>query len=190
MFNWSPQQMLLSALFLLFAITARADRGDHHLSQLMEHPHTHGQGELMVKVEGKQLWIDLVTPAFNLFGFESNPDAMQDKLKLLQAKALLEDPSALFEIPVNADCWLRNMEFRGELMGKPLSVPSRALEAGHSDIHLHYRYECSNPGFARQINILLFNAYAGFEQINAYWITEQRDGSQQLTPVSRRLLLK
>jgi hypothetical protein len=72
--------------------------------------HQHGVAALNVAVEGESLYLELLTPAANLVGFEHAPRGPQQHAAVAAAEAALRDGAALLRPSQAARCRQREAE--------------------------------------------------------------------------------
>lgn len=175
--------------------------------------HVHGEAELKVVLSGKDLVIDLDSPAMNVFGFEHNPNTDEQKATVAKKEKLLGDAAALFGIK-GGDCSLKEAD-----VDMPFDEDNAELDAHkhaddehkhddhqdddkhghddhehdgeiHSDVEATYNYECQAPEKLTEIQVKLFDTFKGFDKLNAEWVAGDKQGAQTLTKGSQKLLLK
>ena len=68
--------------------------------------HEHGMAHLNVAVEGADLYLEFISPAANIVGFEHPPRTDAQKTTVRKAIATLKDGEALIILPAGAQCRL------------------------------------------------------------------------------------
>lgn len=121
--------------------------------------HEHGVASLNVALDGQTLEIQLQSPAMNLVGFEHEAKSEADKAKVTAARQHLEQPQALFALPIEAKCTLQEAELDSPLFADH-AHEEHADEHGHSDIDASYRFACTNAGALQSLQ--LGNFFASF----------------------------
>ena len=111
------RRLLLALPFAMLplAVAHAADEHDHEHGSLGAHEH--GVGRLNAALDGKTLELELESPAMNLVGFEHVATSDADKAKVAAARAQLEKPLALFNLPKAAGCVVENQELESPLFG-------------------------------------------------------------------------
>lgn len=71
--------------------------------------HQHGVAELTVVLEGRMLYLELISPLDNLVGFEHAPANETQRGALADAERLLLDSEAVFALPPEAGCVIREV---------------------------------------------------------------------------------
>ena len=146
---------LLLALLPL-AVVHAAQAHDHEHGSLA--PHEHGVGTLNVALDDNTLELDLDSPAMNLVGFEHAATTDADKASVAAAKARLENPLTLFNLPPAAKCVVEAQELNSPLFDPaPEEGASKAkTEHHHSDVEAHYAFTCAEPGQLKNLDLGTF----------------------------------
>ena len=177
-------------LALPFALTMPfAAAGEHHHHDHPDAPaslgsHEHGAAELDAVLDGSILEIELRSPAINLLGFEHAPRDVADQRTLAETQAQLQQPDALFGLPVAARCTLDEARLES-----PLFSDDAHEHSAHNDIHAHYRYRCNAPQALQSLDLqALFEAFPGTEKVQAQVVgpngqqgTQLRAGQARIT---------
>src|SRR5690606_21837304 len=103
------RHLLLALPFALLPVIAHANEHhhhDHHDEHASLGSHEHGVAQLDAALEGNVLEIELRSPAINLLGFEHAANSAEDKRKVADARAQLEQPNRLFGLSAEAGCKL------------------------------------------------------------------------------------
>lgn len=167
------RHLLLALPFALLPVIAHANEyhhHDHHDEHASLGSHEHGVAQLDAALEGTVLEIELRSPAINLLGFEHAANSAEDKRKVADARAQLEQPNRLFGLSAEAGCKLDEARLESPLLaGKGHEHEHEQHDAGtHSDVHAHYRYDCSTPDALTGLDLrALFEAFPGTEKIQA-----------------------
>lgn len=175
-------------LALPFALTMPFAAGephhhDHPAEQASLGSHEHGAAELDAALDGTLLEIELRSPAINLLGFEHRPDSPADKRTLSETRARLQQPDALFGLPASARCTLDAAR-----LASPLFGDAAHHHPAHSDIHVHYRYNCEAPDALPGLDLQgLFEAFPGTEKIQAQVIGPNGQQGRQLRTGQARI---
>lgn len=133
------RRLLLALPFAMLplAVAHAADEHDHEHGSLGAHEH--GVGRLNAALDGKTLELELESPAMNLVGFEHVATSDADKAKVAAARARLEQPLALFNLPKAAGCVVENQELESPLFGdKPDADDDHDEDAKDEDGHEHH----------------------------------------------------
>src|SRR5690606_22735355 len=146
------RHLLLALPFALLPAIPHADEHhhhDHHDEHASLGSHEHGVAQLDAALEGTVLEIELRSPAIHLVGFEHAANSAEDKRTVADARAQLEQPGRLFRLSAEAGCKLDEARLESPLFagkGHEHEHEHEQHDAGtHSDVHAHYRYDCSTP---------------------------------------------
>ena len=189
---------LLALLALPFALlplhAAQAANHEHsHAHAHEEHAsldaHEHGVASLNVALDGQTLEIQLQSPAMNLVGFEHEAKSDADKAKVAAARQHLEQPQALFALPIEAKCALQDSELDSPLFGGHAhDEHEHADEHGHSDIDASYRFACANAEALQTLELgSFFGTFPGTEKLEVQLIGPSGQQGAELTPSNSRL---
>ena len=186
---------LLALPFALLPLhAAQAANHEHsHAHAHEEHAsldaHEHGVASLNVALDGQTLEIQLQSPAMNLVGFEHEAKSDADKAKVAAARQHLEQPQALFALPIEAKCTLQDSELDSPLFGGHAhDEHEHADEHGHSDIDASYRFACANAEALQTLELgSFFGTFPGTEKLEVQLIGPSGQQGAELTPSNSRL---
>ena len=173
---------------------AIAEETHHHEA------HVHGEAELQIVLEGQALQIQLKSPAANLVGFEHAPRNDEQKDKVKDAQAALNDAGALFSF-TNADCTLSSQESDfGDLVEESHDDhhdeddhdshhedehdshhDDDEHDESHTEITSTYRFECDDAENLTGLSTTLTSRFEGMETVNVQWIVSSRQGAAELS---------
>ena len=186
--------LLALPLALLPLHAAQAANHEHsHAHAHEEHAsldaHEHGVASLNVALDGQTLEIQLQSPAMNLVGFEHEAKSDADKAKVAAARQHLEQPQALFALPIEAKCALQDSELDSPLFGGHAHEEhEHADEHGHSDIDASYRFACANAEALQTLELgSFFGTFPGTEKLEVQLIGPSGQQGAELTPSNSRL---
>ena len=172
------RRLLLALPFAILplAVAHAGDEHDHEHGSLGAHEH--GVGRLNAALDGKTLALELQSPAMNLVGFEHAATSDADKAKVAAARALLEQPLALFNLPKAAGCVVENQELESPLFGDtPDADDDHDKDAkdehhhDHSEIHAHYQFTCATPDALKTLDLAnIFNSFPATQKIQVQLI--------------------
>ena len=165
------RRLLLALPFAMLplAVAHAADEHDHEHGSLGAHEH--GVARLNAALDGQTLELELDSPAMNLVGFEHVATSDADKAKVDAARARLEQPLALFNLPKAAGCVVENQELESPLFGdKPDADDDHDEDTkdeeghehhhDHSEIHARYQFTCATPTALKSLD--LANIFTSF----------------------------
>ena len=68
--------------------------------------HIHGAGDLNIAIDGNKIAMELITPGYDITGFEYKASTEAEKAAVAKAIGQLEDGNALFQFSAGANCAL------------------------------------------------------------------------------------
>ena len=101
-------------LFTASALASDADKKEHR----QHGAHEHGSAKLTIVSEGKELLIELDSPAANILGFEHAPENDQQKALIVQARDSLSNINNIVTLPATSECVLEHVEIKGALFSQ------------------------------------------------------------------------
>lgn len=194
--------LLLSLALIASEVTADHTHGHEHDDQTRRHDaHVHGIAVLNLALEGREVHIELDSPAANIAGFEHAPASDADHAALDRAAAALKDGDRLFRFNAEAGCRMENAAFASALLDEGQgrqadahtgdhargALPGHrrddhAREGGtHADIQAAYRFACDQPGRLAQLAVELFDAFPQLEKLKMHYVIERSQGAAELT---------
>ncbi|WP_460112012.1 DUF2796 domain-containing protein [Pseudomonas sp. H3_D04] len=190
------RRLLLALPFALLPLTVAhaAEEHDHDHEHGSLSAHEHGVGRLNAALDGQTLELELESPAMNLVGFEHAATTDADKAKVAAARAQLEKPLALFNLPKAAGCVVATKELESPLFGdKPDADDDHDAKDehhhDHSEIHAHYQFTCSAPGALKTLDLAnIFNTFPATQKIQVQLISPS--GQQGVEVTAKAAALK
>ena len=158
--------------------------------------HVHGVAALNVALDGEALYLEFLSPAVNLVGFEHAPADAAERALVQEAQTSLSRPEVLFVLPEAAGCELADADI--ETPWTPAAAgshgapgPAAGAEAGHAgdhaDVHAGYRFVCSRPGGIGALEVPLFDRFPMTRRLEVQYVVSGTQGAAVLTPDRRRL---
>jgi hypothetical protein len=159
--------------------------------------HVHGVSQLNLAVEGKDVEIELVSPASDIVGFEHAPETASDKATVKKASDLLGNGAAIFLFPDDARCGLKETAVRSTLdaarephgEGHTHGKKEERGHQMHAEYHVHYHFQCANPAALTHVDVKLFEHFTAMRELEVQTLTAKGQSAQELTPESPRLKL-
>ncbi|WEK09392.1 MAG: DUF2796 domain-containing protein [Candidatus Pseudomonas colombiensis] len=181
------RRLLLALPFALLplAIAQAAETHDHEHEHGSLGAHEHGVARLNAALDGKNLELELESPAMNLVGFEHAASTDADKAKVAAARVQLEQPLALFSLPKGAGCVVAKQELESPLFGdKPDAddhdhddddhdedADGHEHHHEHSEIHAHYQFTCATPAALKNLDLgQVFKTFPATQKIQVQLI--------------------
>ncbi|WP_290703131.1 DUF2796 domain-containing protein [Amphritea sp.] len=188
-------RFLSGMLLLLTAQIVTAEGFERQLES-----HVHGKASMNVVLEGKELGIELKTPAANILGFEYAAETDQQKQALVAAVSKLKTPEDFILLSEEAVCQLVLVDVDSSLLG----TDSHSSESGHehehehehehgdehegtshSDFELSYQFHCQNPKALRGFSLELFQTYPLMKHLVVQSISPAGQNYQELNADNR-----
>ncbi len=168
--------------------------------------HVHGEAELNIVFESRELLMELESPSFNLVGFEHEPKSL-DQYKLVENTIeSLKDFRRIASISPEADC---------KLIDASISTTMKGLGDGHNEHHedehhedehhedehqhsakeIHsefsatYSLRCDKPENLKSIQLEIFSTFELMEEIAVQMIIQGKQGFAELNPDNPNLKL-
>ncbi|MVW89594.1 DUF2796 domain-containing protein [Pseudomonas sp. PB101] len=190
------RRLLLALPFAMLPLTVAHAATEHDHEHASLGAHEHGVGRLNAALDGKTLELELESPAMNLVGFEHVASSDADKAKVAAARALLEQPLALFNLPKAAGCVVENQELESPLFGDAPDADDDHDEDAkdehhhdHSEIHAHYQFTCATPAALKTLDLAnIFNSFPATQKIQVQLIGPS--GQQGVEVKSKSAALK
>ena len=189
------RRLLLALPFALLPLTVAHAANEHDHDHDHEHgslgAHEHGVGRLNAALDGQTLELELESPAMNLVGFEHAATTDADKAKVAAARAQLEKPLALFNLPAAAGCKVVSQELESPLFGDKPDADDHDDDAGkdshehhhdHSEIHAHYQFSCATPGALKTLDLAtVFSTFPATQKIQVQLISASGQQGTEVT---------
>ena len=157
----------------------------HHTSS----PHVHGAAELLIVQDGKQLEIELRSPAANLLGFEHHPKTKAQHDKLNKLSATLAEGAELFQFAPSSCQLLSHSTDLGTLDAGEQNAGDHLDDHGdHSDIKAHYRYHCGAA--VQSLHSDVASRYPGLDTVRVQWVVNGRQGAATLDNSHRNVIFR
>jgi hypothetical protein len=150
--------------------------------------HQHGLLRLDIAVEARKLSLQVESPLDNLVGFERAPRNEAERKRVDAALAKLKAGQALFSIDPAAQCILAKVELTSAAL--KLGAPEPASKSGeHADIDAVFEFDCQDAARAAFIDVGLFAAFVGMQQIDVQVATPTGQRKQTLKRPAQRVAL-
>jgi hypothetical protein len=198
------RRLLLALPFALLPLAVAHAHDDHAEEHASLGTHEHGVGRLNAALDGTALELELENPSMNLVGFEHMAKTAGDQATVAGARASLEKPLSLFNLPAGANCTVDKVELHSPLFGdKPEADDDHdedhdehAKDEGdehehehhHSEIHASYALTCTEPSKLSTLDLApLFKRFPSLHQVQTQLIGPNGQQGAELTEKSPRL---
>jgi hypothetical protein len=192
--------------FNLFSIQAAELR--HHEA------HEHGVAHLNVALEGNDLYVEFISPAANIVGFEHHPSteeqtsAVEKAMETLKAGEILfvtspAAKSSLVAATVNTDIEDHSEHESESTHVHDQNEDSQDVESEkhghheehheddehgrHSDFKAEYHFVCKQPGKLAHMDVMLFSKFPGIEHIEVQLLTASKQTALKLTAANNKI---
>ncbi len=140
--------------------------------------HEHGVAELSVAWSDGVLIVDLISPTFNIFGFEKEPSTDEERSLVTDRTDALTQPGV---ITLNAEA--------GCELADDVSTEVE-FEGSHAELTASWMFNCDSLDEIRQLDTaMLFAEFPNLEDIDAQWVSPVGQSAAELSPASTVLSL-
>lgn len=177
---------------------------------MSQEAHVHGVAQVFIAQEGSELQWEFHTPAYNLLGFEHEPQSEHEKTKMAELNSHLTDMPLL----LLANCHEQAREVSlpwGEAKTKKSDHAHdhhKHHQHDHQHAHNHHhghdhesehhndhadvsvtgRFHCSQP--VASVELPLLTHFIGIEQLQVIWFTDDGQRSETLQRPTTRVNLR
>jgi hypothetical protein len=137
--------------------------------------HVHGHGLLNIAIEGKKMSMELRVSAADVVGFEHEPETGEQRAALGEAQARLANGAVLFAPDRKAGCELDRVKVSRDAghehhdhEDKSSASGEEKAEAGHSELHGEYTFNCASPS---RLTSMTFDYFKQFPNAQALTVT-------------------
>ena len=175
--------------------------------------HEHGVAHMNVAFEDNHLYIEFISPAANIVGFEHHPRTEEQKAAVNEAIKTLKDGKTLFILPPGAGGRLdksvvdtgieidadhesedTHRHEHGEMRKKTDEDESGHEEhhdadkhERHSEFKVEYHFICEKPKKLVHFDVMLFRVFPGIEHIEVQLLTQRKQSAFELTAKKNRI---
>jgi hypothetical protein len=166
--------------------------------------HVHGEGKLNIALAGKELHMELESPAANLVGFEHAPGNAEQKEAVHKAEERLKAGETLFVLTKQAKCKLVAAKVEQDMLKNEHNDEEdhdhddhdehdhhddHEGESTHSEFHAQYQFACEKPEKLKDLDVKIFSAFSGFEKIDVQMLTPKGQTAVTLTAKKHQIEL-
>jgi len=124
---------------------------EHEKRQLDSHEH--GVSTLKIAIEGKELNMELESPANDIIGFEHAPENKNQRDAIKNALSQLKNTKGIFLTSSDAECTIINVSGEFE------------VDKDHAGFHVKWKIKCSNPEKIKTLTTTFFKLFPKAEEI-------------------------
>ena len=158
--------------------------------------HVHGEAELTLAIEANKLFINFLTPADSLLGFEHKAETADQIKKIEDVRVKLSQIDTILTLS-KLECELSNNENNlNTLLAKEphLGLVEHKHEhhdhVKHTELSFSYTLMCEKLSEMNTATINLFEQFEEIKKIRTLWISEKGQGAVTLTPNNNTLKWK
>lgn len=158
-------------------------------------PHVHGEAEMAIVIENDAVSVSLMSPMYNITGFEHAPETDAQRVTLQSALSTLADGSQLFEVNETAGC-VQSFEHNNLSDEKAHHETEHEDETDHDDgdhdhkdLEADYEFTCSHASKLKSVHVGLFDHFENLHTINTVLMRNGRQAAVKLTPSNAILTL-
>lgn len=141
--------------------------------------HEHGVAELTVAWDGGDVVVDFISPTYNIFGFEYEPESDED-IAVAEEQTAMLTAAENFAINAEAAC-----SPNGDV------TTDIEYEGSHAEITASWLFTCENPDELSQIDTAaLFAKFPNLEDVDAQWASADTQSAAELVASATVLVLE
>jgi hypothetical protein len=180
--------------------------------------HEHGVAHMNVAFEGNELYIELISPAANIVGFEHQPRTQEQRAAVNAAIKKLEAGEKIFAFPsdvgerlvkskthtdINKDSGHESDKTKSHEHDEITRDAGNEAEKNgheehqqgdeherHSEFKAEYHFVCKNPEKLVYVDVMLFSIFPGIEHIEVQLLTGTKQTAMELTAAKKKILFK
>jgi hypothetical protein len=153
--------------------------------------HEHGKVTINAAVDGKDLVIELDSPAVNVVGFEHEPRTDAERAAVRDASDLLKSGRGLFGTPPQALCTFRTTDLKAPRWEPSHSEPGKHDEQEHhADYEARFTYRCEAPEHLAWLEPLLVDKLRKVTEVHVNVATAAGQRSESVTTGHARVALR
>lgn len=153
------------------------------------HAHVHGQIQLGVAVDGKQVSVDIITPLESLLGFEHAPQIAAQKKRAADWTQRLREGHSLLRFTPEAQCKLLTADLEAPVLGLGKPAASGSHGQDHADLEGQWTFECAAPEALRALEVSFFQLSPHARVVEVQWVKGHKQGKQTLKRPQSRISL-
>lgn len=162
--------------------------------------HTHGLAEITLAIEGDEVDVELQSPAANIVGFEHIASTPEQRGLVDKASLILKSPNKLFSF-FGTSCELKASEIDiSDLLGDEVHgseenghdhlAHDKLGHETHSEVSANYQFYCEQGPKLTAITLNFLEYFSGIETLHIAWVTDNHQGSVELTDGSNTVYLR
>lgn len=180
-----PALLVAAAAACTLAPSAFAQGAARHADS-----HVHGHAQLVIVLTGKELSVELQSPAVNLLGFEHAASTAAERKTVGDAQAAASKPDALIAPPAAAQC--RLVSAKADFgAGHADHAHDNHGHGGHThrDLSATQTFTCARPERLNRLEATALVTFPGITALDATYLGPSRQASRRLDRSTRTLPL-
>lgn len=149
-------------------------------------PHEHGHGTLNLAIEGSSVKMELEVPGADIVGFEHAPSTADQKDAVDKAKQTLSQPLALFKVPADAKCTVKEATVKVQEEehehGEEGEKEAKGSTAHHNEFFVEYALDCSAVDALTSLGFDFFKSFENAKILTVNVITSKGQSKFEVTP--------
>jgi len=179
------KRLLASVLLFGSLLSVSAFSHDHNKSA--PHKHVHGEAEMEVVMDGRELVIGIFGPLANFLGFEHTPKNETQKQAVIDMTNNLNKGDQLFEFNREAGCSFKLGQVavrKGKKRDHPVMLQTLGNKGGgeHAEMDATYAFSCANPDALKSVDVKLFAQFPVLEVLDVSMALPKKQMAAKLTP--------
>ncbi|QEP43352.1 DUF2796 domain-containing protein [Ectothiorhodospiraceae bacterium BW-2] len=167
----------LTTLMLSQPLVASDHDHDHDHELPPQTRHQHGTAQLNLAHQEGRLWLEFISPALDIVGFEHQPRTEAQRQRVATAIEQLQQGEVLFHFTPQKSCQLTEVEHEHE----------HEHEETHSEFQIHYHFQCHQAPTSLRVD--LFQHFPSLTEIELQAISASDQTAARLTPASATIPL-
>ncbi len=178
--------------------------------------HVHGEAAMTVSLEGSTLTISLISPLYNIVGFERDPENDVEEAAMEMSFAYFSDAALVFTLPDAAGCEATESSVMASIASESTTETAETGEAdphdhdgdaaddthdghdahdghdhgsGAGEIQVDYVFECAAPGKLQYVETTLMDAFYRLETLDVVSFRDDLQSAETLKQGQTRILL-
>ena len=184
------------------------DKAHKHHEKRKHSAHVHGEAEMRLVIQDKNLKIQIQSPSYNIVGFEHQPKNDKQRQAVKRAKNTFESENLIFSFTKEAACKKTKAinlkspllekvkdhhehEYESHAHGESHKDKNKIKESEiHSDFSVTYFLRCKNIQALQSVQIKAFESFKRLKKLKIKAVTPEGQFFKTLSPSSSVFVLK
>ncbi len=189
-FNITIMCLCIFVVLLFYGLNLRPAGAEHEHHE----SHVHGIAHINLALEKNELYIEFISPAANIVGFEHPAGNETEKKAVRKAVEILKAGEKAFKLTSRAGAVLKEAVVTSghESEHEEHDVnhhehDKEDHDEQHSEFKAVYRFHCKHPDKLKYLDVILFEHFKGIEEMEVQVLTETTQTALELTPHTNRI---